>query len=296
LNQGRFIERAIRSVLDQGYENLEYVIVDGGSTDETVEVIRRYEDRLSSWISEPDEGQTDAINKGLRRVSGDVVAYMNSDDYYLPGAFEKAISALSASGATWLAGAARNVDSEGRGGAWDTGDEWRPTLPQENEKWPRGRHWWISSNWSVPQPATFWRRELFERYGEFRPDMHFAFDVEFMERLVLAGEMPLLLRDEFLAARVLHEEAKSFEGEQWKPEYKLLRAGLRKELTWRERFLLRMSLISGALFGGWVSRAAGRFKLRVVHPAIRGAGSLVGQIPEPIRPKVRTRDRKGPGD
>ena len=93
-NQGGFIERTIRSVLDQGYENLEYLIADGGSTDESVDVIRRYEDRIAWWVSEPDAGQTDAINKALARASGDVVAYINSDDYYLPGAFEAAMRAF----------------------------------------------------------------------------------------------------------------------------------------------------------------------------------------------------------
>ena len=96
-NQGAFIERTIRSVLDQGYENLEYLIVDGGSTDDSVEVIRRYEDRIAWWVSEPDDGQTDALNKGLRRATGDVVAYINCDDYYLPGAFERSVRAFERS-------------------------------------------------------------------------------------------------------------------------------------------------------------------------------------------------------
>src|SRR3954449_7004186 len=106
-NQAAFIERTLQSVLDQGYPDLEYLVVDGGSTDGSVDVIRRYEDRLAWWVSEPDAGQTDALNKALRRASGDVVAYINSDDYYLPGAFDAALGALERSQARWLVGACR---------------------------------------------------------------------------------------------------------------------------------------------------------------------------------------------
>ena len=85
-NQGQFIEETIRSVLLQGYSNLEYIIIDGGSTDDTLEIIEKYSDFITYWISEPDEGQSHAINKGLAKATGEVFNWLNSDDYYLPNA------------------------------------------------------------------------------------------------------------------------------------------------------------------------------------------------------------------
>ncbi len=92
LNDARFIDDAIRSVLDQGYPNVEHIIIDGGSTDETLTILKRYPHL--KWISEPDQGLTDALNKGLRRATGEIIGWLNSDDYYLPGAFTSVAAAF----------------------------------------------------------------------------------------------------------------------------------------------------------------------------------------------------------
>jgi len=90
-NQGQFIEETIQSVLNQDYPNLEYIVIDGGSSDNTVEIIRKYSDFITYWISEKDHGQSDAINKGFRISTGEIVAWLNSDDYYCPGTIKKVI-------------------------------------------------------------------------------------------------------------------------------------------------------------------------------------------------------------
>lgn len=198
-NQAPFIERTIGSVLEQGYDELEYFVVDGGSTDGSVEIIRRYEDRLAWWVSEPDAGQTDAINKGLRRATGDIVAFINSDDHYLPSAFERAIALFERTGARWVVGACRYVFEDGR-----LMDVWKPELPASP------RHRWIIDPVGWPQASTFWRRDVFEEFGCFRQDMHFIFDTEFGLRLALAGALPGI-GDEELAVRLWHEAAKSWD-------------------------------------------------------------------------------------
>ena len=95
-NQDRFLEETIKSVLNQDYPNLEYIVIDGASTDDSIQIIKRYANDIDYWISEPDQGQADAINKGFNKASGEFVAWLNSDDYYLPGTISAAIDALQA--------------------------------------------------------------------------------------------------------------------------------------------------------------------------------------------------------
>ncbi|NVO00781.1 MAG: glycosyltransferase, partial [Geobacteraceae bacterium] len=114
-NQGRFLEKTILSVLDQGYPNLEYIVIDGGSTDESVEIIKKYADRLTYWVSEPDRGQSHAINKGFERATGEIFGWLNSDDWYHPGALQAVAEAFAANpdvGA--VVGAGEMVDEEGK--------------------------------------------------------------------------------------------------------------------------------------------------------------------------------------
>lgn len=197
LNQGAFIEQTIRSVLDQGYPNLEYIIIDGGSSDGSMDIIRKYSDRLAYWCCEQDRGQTDAINKGISQANGDIVAYLCSDDRYLPGAFDIVVEAFSRfPEKSWLAGICRYSRLDGAEYIWS------PQLP------PDDRVLLVCGPWGVPQPANFWRRKVFLTHGVFRDDLDYVMDTEFQVRLALAGETPIIVHKE-LAYSTLHPDCKS---------------------------------------------------------------------------------------
>jgi glycosyltransferase involved in cell wall biosynthesis len=279
-NQGGYIERAITSVLDQGYPDLEYVIVDGGSTDQTLEVIGRYEDRLAWWVSEPDQGQADAINKGIARTGGEIVAYLCTDDYYLPGAFEKAVAAIERSGASWIAGAAGDL-IEGDPPV-DLG-VWRPEPPSASEGPLGGRHWWLLAPWHVPQPSAFWRRELFERFGPFL-NVRNGFDAELMMRLAIAGEEPELLPDEVLSVRFGHPGQKSRERRDMRSSLRRFAEDLAPSLSKRER--RRFEWLKRPVWA-WHAVRDG-----LVDPLLRLAGRALDHLPERLRPRIRGRDRR----
>jgi glycosyltransferase involved in cell wall biosynthesis len=166
--QGRFLEEALRSVLDQEYEPLEVLVVDGGSTDESVAVIGRFEDRLAWWTSEPDRGQAHALNKGFARARGDILGWLASDDALLPGAIGRVVDELERDPEALLVyGEALFVD--------EAGEAIFALLPRpfDVERMVRA-----CAN-HVVQPGSLFRRRAWEQAGPLNEDGHYLFDFEF---------------------------------------------------------------------------------------------------------------------
>jgi glycosyltransferase involved in cell wall biosynthesis len=194
-NQGRFLEETIRSVLLQGYPHLQYIIVDGGSTDGTVEVIERYSSWVSSWVSEPDGGQAEAINKGFRRASGDIVAWINSDDTYPRDAVVQAVTFLMENPSCDLVYGHCNMVDERGWTLWT----WLSGVFGVQRQLCEGN--------IIPQPTVFLRRSVLERAGLLSEGLHYAFDVEFWLRVALVAEIHNLPR--ILANFRFHPSSKS---------------------------------------------------------------------------------------
>lgn len=172
-NQGRFIERTIQSVLCQDVPDLEYLVFDGGSTDETVGILKRYSACLR-WVSEKDGGQAEAVNRGLSVCRGEVIGWLNSDDIYYPGAIRAACEYLAANPDVDLVyGDANHIDEE------DAVIERYPT-----ERWDFQR---LTQTCFICQPAVFFRRHTFERYGLLDPKEQWCMDYEYWLRVALRG-------------------------------------------------------------------------------------------------------------
>jgi glycosyltransferase involved in cell wall biosynthesis len=195
-NQAEFLPRTIESVLDQDYPRIEYIIIDGGSTDGSREVIQSHEGRLAYWESIKDKGQTDAINKGFAKAAGKYLAWLNSDDVYQPGAFSEAVAYLETHPEVGLVyGDCTFIDAQDRIiGRF-------PAAQTDLQKLRRGYV-------HIPQQASFFRRDLWEKVGPLDPSFYFAMDYDLWVRL--AGEAPLVYLPEHTWANFrLHGDAKT---------------------------------------------------------------------------------------
>jgi glycosyltransferase involved in cell wall biosynthesis len=170
-NHGHMIERSLLSVLNQNYPNTELIVMDGGSRDDTRAVLERYGERIELWRSEPDGGQSDALNKGFRHVTGEIVGWLNSDDIYCPGALEFAAGVFAA-----------RPEVQVVYGDWFTLDL-EDRITARYFSLPFSRAQLITEGFFANAQAMFWRRGLHERFGEFDRRLHYTMDYDLMLRL-----------------------------------------------------------------------------------------------------------------
>jgi glycosyltransferase involved in cell wall biosynthesis len=192
LNQGRYVEAAIQSVLEQEYPRLEHIVVDGGSTDGTLDVLRRHPHLR--WVSEPDRGQADAVNKGVAMAAGEVIGWLNADDLYLPGAIRAGVDALRESGAALVYGGWRQIDEDGRTirDVPPVPFDYRAQLEERN---------------AVAQPGSLITREAWEAVGGLDSSYRYAMDYELWLRL--AARFEVVHVDRVLGAYRYHPVSKT---------------------------------------------------------------------------------------
>jgi glycosyltransferase involved in cell wall biosynthesis len=192
LNQGRFIEQAIASVLEQAYPRVEHVVVDGGSTDETLEILRRHPH--VRWVSEPDAGQASAINKGFRMAGGAIFGWLNADDYYLPDAISAAVDIFRSTDCAFVHGGWLRVDERGR-------------VLREVKAVPFDYRLQLEHRNAVCQPGSFFTRDAYWSVGGVDESYQFAMDYELW--LKLGKRFAVRHVDRVQAAYRYHSESKS---------------------------------------------------------------------------------------
>jgi len=198
-NQGNYIEQTIKSVLNQNYPNLEYIIIDGGSTDGTIDIIKKYETKITYWISEKDNGQSHAINKGLKMATGEIVNWLNSDDYYEEGALFKIANYFEKQKINVVCAKSRIFSDDKKIDFFSLGsDIYNNNLPK-TIGWAR-----------MDQPETFFRKSAINRMGFLNEDLHYVMDKEWWIRYLLHfGSDNIVKTNEVIVNFRLHNNSKT---------------------------------------------------------------------------------------
>jgi glycosyltransferase involved in cell wall biosynthesis len=264
MNQGAFIEEAIRSVLDQGYPNVEHIVVDGGSTDETLDVLRRFPHLR--WISEPDGGQAEALNKGFAIARGEVFGWLNSDDLYLPGSIEAAVDVLLETGCGLVHGGWRQIDEHG-------------AFMRDVEAVPFDLRTQLDYANLVAQPGALFTRTAFESVGGLDVSYRYAMDYELFLRIGSLFEVRHL--DRVLGAYRYHPLSKTVaESEGFVDEtFRAARAHgarlrsrmvidfyLPRRRPWLYRFVRAYRLVKARDFAGFAARVGVQLRRYVLRP------------------------------
>jgi len=236
LNYGRYLEETIRSVLLQNYPDLEYIIIDGGSTDASLDIIKKYEAWLK-WESEPDRGPSHAVNKGLRLATGEILSFLNSDDYYQPATLAQIARLIDAAQNRYVVmGDTVQVNAQG-----ERVRLWKARTPSFYSLIFQYRLCRIGGIVVMPnQPSVFWHRHVRDRLGYFREDLTYGFDYEYWLRILINGFRFYNVHDTYSNYR-FHHESLSFPGwGQFYPDWKRVSADYLKRLPPMKRFFAEL--------------------------------------------------------
>ena len=255
-NMAHFLPETVESVLASLRPGDEYFIIDGGSTDGSVEVIQRYQDRLTGWISEPDSGYADALAKGFQRCSGEFLCWINSGDLLLRGALAAAGSALSDTGADLIFGDDVYIDEQSR-------------VIMHSSGYVRSlKHMMLYGGWTPLQDACYWRRTLYERVGGLNPRLRYAADYDFFLRASCFGRCVYVSKT-FSAFR-RHAEQKSLSGAA---SYEIERQMARKHMLQQLNVPKSQSVVAETYY--WLAaRSRHHVMRRLHHSAVRSGSSV----------------------
>lgn len=235
LNQGNFIEKSITSLLDQNYPNLEIIVMDGGSTDATISILKKYEPHII-WFSEEDNGQSHAINKGIKICSGEIIAFLNSDDYSLPGSLSTVAENFEDEDVLWLTGDYKIIDTDDK------------PIQSFVEKYKRCLRNFSSKNMLlitnfIVQPSTFWRKSLTNKIGFFDESLKFVMDYDYWIRAYQYSTPKILTKP--LSAFRIHKNSKggSRFKEQFDEEYTVSKVYTRNRILHGLHFIHNLLIV-----------------------------------------------------